>query len=265
MSLDAASIQALAEQINGAMDSVANVDQIISDTTADLNRAQAIRDAANQAAAAATDQLRETERITNALSQAEDMQTKANADITGAQAKIDEAKFDLAKIKDSMETATLAADESVLNIAELSDRKNSLQTSFIKNENHANSAQNAAVEAKQQGSKAQMQLFRLNTGFKNVSVLVRTKTALIGSARGKAVDLQRRATVLSNSAANKLANIRDVEKDFESNQLELDRLADELVGLNCEMMIHLTMIEDKSNYYRTCSAPGEWRALQNCR
>ena len=56
----------------------------------------------------------------------------------------------------------------------------------------------------------------------------------------------------------------DVEKEFEETERRLTELSAELVSLNCQMMIHLQAIEDKSNFYRTCSPPGSWVPSANC-
>ena len=41
-------------------------------------------------------------------------------------------------------------------------------------------------------------------------------------------------------------------------------LSQELVKLNCEMKIHLNVIEEKSNYYRTCATGGTWTPQETC-
>jgi hypothetical protein len=62
----------------------------------------------------------------------------------------------------------------------LAARQKTLQTDFIKNQNHVASAQKAAEDAKKQASKANAELYKLNIGFKNVSVSLDSKTESIG-------------------------------------------------------------------------------------
>ena len=69
------------------------------------------------------------------------------------------------------------------------------------------SAQKAAEDAKKQASKANSELYKLNIGFKNVSVSLDSKTESIGSAKDRAVDLQQRANALATSASNQLSNL----------------------------------------------------------
>ena len=42
------------------------------------------------------------------------------------------------------------------------------------------------------------------------------------------------------------------------------KLSQDLVKLNCEMKIHLDIIEEKSNYYRTCATGGTWEPTKSC-
>ena len=55
-----------------------------------------------------------------------------------------------------------------------------------------------------------------------------------------------------------------MEKEYEETERRLMELSSELVSLNCEMMIHLQVIEDKSNYYRTCASGSEWQPTASC-
>ena len=56
----------------------------------------------------------------------------------------------------------------------------------------------------------------------------------------------------------------DIESEFESNERKLMSLSQELVKLNCEMKIHLKVIDEKSNYYRTCATGGTWEPQETC-
>ena len=66
----------------------------------------------------------------------------------------------------------------------------------------------AAEDAKAKANKANNDLYLLNTGFKNVTDTLEQKTMLVTGAKDTAMDLQRRANALSNSATNKLDNLR---------------------------------------------------------
>ncbi|CAB4063911.1 LAMB1 [Lepeophtheirus salmonis] len=228
MSLDASEIQNLAGQINEAISSVTNVDQILQETEEDLFEG--------------------TISSSSSRRYAVEDQNKADIAIQEASEDIIAARSDLEKISDQMETAVGSADASFNGVSELAERQKNLQTVFIQNENHVNSAQNAAIQAKNQADSANAELYQLNKGFKN----------------DKAIDLQRRASELSTSASSKLGNLLDVEKEFERNEETLTQLNAELIRLNCEMMIHLQVVESKSKYYRNCSPPEEWSPSSSC-
>ena len=117
-----------------------------------------------------------------------------------------------------------------------------LQTDFISNENHVKKAQAAAEGAKSQANKANDDLYKLNSDFKTVSESLKNKEANIGSAKDRALSLQKRASALSNSASQKLADLLDMERQYEKNQKELETLSETLQEMNCQMQIYLKVI-----------------------
>merc|ERR1719394_1471064 len=64
---------------------------------------------------------------------------------------------------------------------------------------------------------------------------------------------KKRANDLAAQSSNKLSFLSDVESEFEDNEHKLNELSAQLVGLNCNMLIHLQVIEAKANYHRTCT------------
>ncbi|QQP36582.1 Uncharacterized protein FKW44_021729, partial [Caligus rogercresseyi] len=207
MSLDASEIQNLAGQINEAISSVTNVDQILRETEEDLQRAQSLQVRADDTRQRAASQLEEATRVTSSLSDAVEDQNKAEIAIQEASEDIIAARNDLEKISDQLKTAVTSADESFDGVSKLADRQKNLQTVFIQNENHVNSAQNAAIQAKNQADSANTELYQLNKGFKEVSENLRGKMNTIGISKDKAIDLQRRASELATSASAKLENL----------------------------------------------------------
>ena len=57
----------------------------------------------------------------------------------------------------------------------------------------------------------------------------------------------------------------EVESQFEENERNLEKLQKDLVSLACEMLIHLQVIESKSNFYRVCNPPTTWTPEETCR
>lgn len=202
--------------------------------------------------------------MTTHLSDALEAQNAADVAIQAAQRDIDNARKDLSQISSEMQEAVISSDASIADVRDLAAKQQMLQTSFIKNKNRVGAAKEAAGVAKKQASEANQVLYQLNNEFKNVSSSLVSKTSVIGNAKDFAMDLQKRANELASSASNKLANIHDVEKEYEETERRLMELSSQLVALNCEMMIHLQVIEDKSDYYRTCSPPGEWTPRSVC-
>merc|ERR1711972_306248 len=77
---------------------------------------------------------------------------------------------------------------------ELMEKQRALQTAYISNENHVMKAQTVAEGAKSLASKANSDLYALNSKFRTVSESLTQKEDKIGSAKDRALGLQRRAT-----------------------------------------------------------------------
>merc|ERR1711976_398822 len=141
----------------------------------------------------------------------------------------------------------------VMDVQGLGLRIQNLQTDYTKNEQRVESATDAALKAKIKANNANTELYQLNNDYKNVSGSLEEKTRTIGGAKDLAIDLQKRANDLAGQASNKLNYLSDVETELEENETKLTKLQAELVQLSCEMLIHLRVIEYKSNFYRTCN------------
>jgi len=264
MTMDAEEIKSLADQINAATDSVKNVDRINEETAAPLVLAKSLKQSADQAKEAAAAQLARAERVTKSLGDAEDAQSAAEAAIETAMKDISDARVDLGFIESEMQEATRVSNDTVDGTTELLKKKEALQTAYIYNENQVKKAQLAAQGAKDQASKANSDLYALNTKYRTVSSDLTEKENKIGSAKDQALGLQRRANALSNSASQKLANLLDMEKQYEDNQKELEELSDILIHMNCQMQIHLKVIQSKSAWYTSCTPPNTWRHEEDC-
>merc|ERR1711983_549261 len=209
-------------------------------------------------------QLARAENVTKSLGDAEEAQNAAEEAIQSALTDIASARKDLGFIQSEMEEATAVSDNTFENTNQLMEKQRQLQTAYISNENHVKKAQTAAEGAKSQASKANSDLYKLNSDFKNVSESLSHKVANIGSAKDRALSLQRRASTLSNSASQKLADLLDMEKQYEKNQKEVEELSETLKGMNCQMQIYLKTIQAKSNFYTTCQPPRTFEPLEDC-
>ena len=219
--------------------SVTDVEKINAETAGPLAQAEALKMDADNAKAAAAAKLATAENVVQFLANSEDAQNIAEGAIASAQRDIASARRDLGQIDTEMEVATRLGQETIQRTEELVKTQNSLQTIYIANENHVKSAQAAAEMAMNKASKANSDLYKLNSDFFDVSARLTEKSGKIGSAKDRAVDLQKRANNLANSASSKLANLQDMEKEYEENQRQLDTLSAQLTQLNCQMQIHL--------------------------
>lgn len=99
MDLTEAEILQLGENINLAISSVSNVDQILQDTNADLQRANALRQSADDTEQSAKGQLEHAEKVTRELGEALEAQNRADIAIQQAQEDIDASRADLSQVK----------------------------------------------------------------------------------------------------------------------------------------------------------------------
>merc|ERR1712051_441250 len=254
----------LAEQINSATDSAKNVEKINQETAQPLEEAESLKTRADEAREWAAAQLARAEKVTKSLGDAEDAQSAAEAAIAAAQKDISEARADLGFIESEMQDATRISDKTFADTETLMEKQKALQTAYISNENHVKKAQTVAEGAKRLASKANSDLYALNSKFRTVSESLTQKEEKIGSAKDRALGLQRRANKLSNSASQKLAGLLDMEKQYEENQKELDALSKSLTTMNCEMQIHLKVIQSKSAWYTGCMTPSRWSNEEEC-
>lgn len=163
-----------------------------------------------------------------------------------------------------MQDATRISDKTFADTEALMEKQKALQTAYISNENHVKKAQTVAEGAKSLASKANSDLYALNSKFRTVSESLTQKEDKIGSAKDRALGLQRRANKLSNSASQKLADLLDMEKQYEENQKELELLSESLTNMNCQMQIHLKVIQSKSAWYTGCMTPSKWSSEEDC-
>ena len=98
MELESSEIVDLAEQINTAIDSVTNVDQILASTSADLQRAEELKRRANASQERAEQVLDQATSVTSNLADAVEAQNKVDLAVQAAQGDIDTARKDMSQV-----------------------------------------------------------------------------------------------------------------------------------------------------------------------
>jgi len=264
MTMDAEQIKKLAAQINDATASVKNVEKINEETARPLAKATSLKRRADEAKEMAAAQLTLAQKVTKSLGDAETAQSAAELAIDAAMKDISNARADLGFIESEMQDATLISNQTFEDTKELLEKQKALQTAYISNDNQVKKAQIAAEGAKKQASKANLDLYALNSKYRTVSESLTEKDRKIGSAKDQALSLQKRANDLSNSASQKLGNLLEMEKQYEENQKELEQLRITLTRMNCQMEIHLKVIQSKSAWYTGCTPATTWRHQENC-
>jgi len=264
MTMDTKQIQDLANKINEATATVTDVDKINQETAQPLATADDLKRRADEARDEAAAQLARAENVTKSLGDAEEAQNEAETAIASALTAISGARKDLGFIESELEEATKVSNKTFNETEELITRQRTLENAYSKNKAKVKKAKDAAEGAKNQAQKANVDLYKLNKKFNTVEESLDNKEKKIGSAKDRALDLQNRASILSNSASKKLTDLQDMEKQYEENQKDLEQLSETLKMMNCQMQIHLKVIQDKSNFYTTCQSPNRWSPAEEC-
>ena len=97
--LDDNKITEIANEIKDAIDGVANVEQILSETQPDLQKALELSQRSKGVERFAQEQLDKANKVTDDLSKALEAQNKADVSTQTTQTDIDSARKDLARVK----------------------------------------------------------------------------------------------------------------------------------------------------------------------
>lgn len=73
-------------------------------------------------------------------------------------------------------------------------------------------------------------------------------------ARARAQQLLQRASKVTVSTHDKLAQLQEMANTYQHNEKELDSLQSRIETLNSEMSSYMDKIQQRSDYYRTCTS-----------
>lgn len=74
------------------------------------------------------------------------------------------------------------------------------------------------------------------------------------SARARAQELLQRASKVTVSTQNKLTQLQTMADTYNNNEKELQALQSRIENLNTEMGWYMDKIQQRSEYYRTCTS-----------
>ena len=80
------------------------------------------------------------------------------------------------------------------------------------------------------------------------------KASATESARARAQQLLQRASKVTVHTQNKLAQLQSMDDTYQYNEKELRSLQSRIETLNTEMSGYMDKIQQRSDYYRTCTS-----------
>lgn len=252
ISLRPEQITDLARRINDTISSLTNIDAILTETSGDLTEAKAVKDRADAAKIQAQGILTVAQQVLDSLAAAQAAQDRAQLAIDTAEKDIGAAELHLTQIASETADAQVQASESVDEVGTLRDRLKELQRRLIKNERDVKDAAREAETAAAQAQRAAQNADELETAYERALRALDDKAARGGDARERALKLQEKANRLASGVADKLRELKDMEEEYERNEVVLKDLSMEVMQLNTRMNDYLQVISDRSDFYRTC-------------
>ncbi|XP_076804829.1 laminin subunit beta-1-like isoform X2 [Clavelina lepadiformis] len=241
-------IDALATEIADLVGRLPNVDQLLSDTQDDLERANQLLVDANQAKASATAVAGEVDEVITALEQAENASSKAETaknkaagDIELAEAKINQINAASGRIEDQMTNISNRLNDFTTRVMQLERR---LSDNNFNLDNGLNNSKNAQAMAQMaiDNLAGQSDLVDQAT---NAIYDTKDKTDRLTALRENAESLQR--AVQRN--VNKLAEINNQFDDYDRQMADK---SDRLAGLLEEVEQLFQSISEAEVFHRRC-------------
>jgi len=254
ISLRPEQITDLARQINETISSLTNIQAILDETAGDLATANSLKRRADAAKLAAEEILSTAESVVAALERAGLAQEAAREAMAGADTNIERAELDLTAIDSEAGEAQRQANVSLTGVQLLRVRQRELVREFSRNELDVRGAVKEATLANQLADKAQKNVGDLETAYQKAVDLLNSKADASSAARERAQALLERANKLASQAMGQVAELNDMNSEFERHEITLADLSDDLMRLNSDMEGYLKTITTRAEYYRTCQS-----------
>ncbi|XP_063445068.1 laminin subunit beta-1-like [Mytilus trossulus] len=242
----------LAQKINETIWGLQNIDSILNATRDDLDKAQKLKERAENAKGDANTILGKAQDVLDNLKGATSAQELATVAINKADADITNAEADLTQIESETSAASEKSDTSLKAIELLKIRLEALRKKYIENDIKVKQAEDAAQRASETAMIAETRATELEMDYSPTASQLDSRYNLTKAARAKAQDLKDRADRLAGETTNKLDKLRKMQEDFNKNEMTLNQLADNIDELNRNMTIYLQVITKKSREYYKC-------------
>uniref|UniRef100_A0A6A7G3W6 Laminin subunit beta-1-like isoform X5 n=4 Tax=Hirondellea gigas TaxID=1518452 RepID=A0A6A7G3W6_9CRUS len=247
-------ITELAEKISQTIDSLTNIQAIISATRQDLNAAIGLKERADAAKASAEATLDVAQGVVEALESATRAQTAAEASISRATDDIIATEVDLTQIAQETDAAARRADASLLQVEQLAHRMTDVKQQYKINRRHLEDTRIAVNEAGNKAHRASNGARHLEDDYLQVIDQLQSKSDTAESDRGRADALKDRANKLAAETYAKLDLLKELQETFTRNEATIENYEHELRIMEESMEEYHTFILQKAEFYTTCTS-----------
>ncbi|KAJ8002830.1 hypothetical protein DPEC_G00163050 [Dallia pectoralis] len=248
-----AQLKNLTEEISDRVNDLAVVEDILSQSANDIERAESLLEQARRASKEATDVRDTAEMVKQALEEAERAQStaaeaikQATTDIKGTNDLLISVESETADSEFKLNNATERLLRLGRDVTLLREKARNTSLSSEQTESDAESINKVAEQVKKDLDG------ELKEKYRTVENLIQQEAKGITEAKKRAELLQQEAKDLLLQASDKLQLLKDLEKSYEENQKTLEDKANQLVDLEKAVKELLEEISHKVTVYSTC-------------
>ncbi|XP_041973348.1 laminin subunit beta-1 [Aricia agestis] len=253
ISIEPKEITELSYKINSTVSQLTDIENIISETAPDLDRAKALKLNATVVNKSANLTLEIANKVSNALDEAQAAQDAAENAIEKANSDIDAAKGDLIPIALETEQAQKKANETLDHVEGLKTNLSNLQKDILKIESDAEQVKQEANDVVNRAEVAEQKARQLRQDFKQTNISLAERANQTSNSRERAQLLLSRATKLASDTQTQLKLLASMEELYNGHSEQLNELEKEIGELNTQMNYYLSEITKRSDNYRSCT------------
>lgn len=253
ISIEPKEITDLSQRINSSVSQLTNIENIITETKPDLERAKALKQNATAVNKAANLTLEMANKVLEALDEAQAAQDAAENAIDKANSDIEAAKGDLTPIAAETERAQKKANETKDEVEKLRLRLSDLQKDILKIESDAEQVKQEANDVVDRAENAEQKARELRQNFKQTNMSLADRASQTLNSRERAQLLLTRATRLASDTQMQLQLLANMETLYNDHNEQLNLLEREIGDLNTQMNYYLSEISKRSDNYRSCT------------
>ncbi|KAJ2950704.1 hypothetical protein O0L34_g8964 [Tuta absoluta] len=252
ISIEPKEITELSQQISSTVSQLTNIENIITETKPNLERAKELKINATGINKAANLTLQMANKVLEALDEAQAAQDAAENAISKANSDIEAAKNDLTPIAMETEKAQKKANETKKNVEDLRSQLSSLQRDILKIESDAEQVKLEASDVVNRAESAETKANQLRQEFKQTNMSLSERASQTSNSRARAQLLLNRATKLASDTQQQLKQLQNLEDLYNTHNDKLKTLEKEVGDLNSQMNFYVEKITMRSNEYRSC-------------